>query len=191
MTRTRREQAEWRRERLLDAALDVFAEKGVDGASVKDVAQAAQATPGLLYHYFDSKEALVAALLRERGFISQLREALARDSGDQPALEVLTGLMSEFDRLLADNAKLVSLFFGSAHAGAELRELVAEGQRQIGGFLAARVAAGELRPHDTRTAATMLLATVAIGRRTQAPVDVTALVRILLTGLTSGEPDRD
>lgn len=146
--------------------------------------------PGLLYHYFDSKEALVAALLRERGFISQLRESLARDSDDRPALEVLTELMSEFDRLLAGNAKLVALFFGTAHAGAELRELVAEGQRQIGGFLAARVAAGELRPHDTRTAASMLLATVAIGRRTQAPVDVTALVQILFTGLTLGEQNR-
>jgi TetR/AcrR family transcriptional regulator, cholesterol catabolism regulator len=45
----RREQAEWRRERLLDAALEVFVSKGIDRATVKDIAQAAGVTPGLLY----------------------------------------------------------------------------------------------------------------------------------------------
>ncbi|MFC7582648.1 TetR/AcrR family transcriptional regulator [Nonomuraea antimicrobica] len=45
MARTRSEQAVWRREQLLNAALTVFADKGVDGATVKDVAQAAGVTP--------------------------------------------------------------------------------------------------------------------------------------------------
>jgi AcrR family transcriptional regulator len=66
----RREQAEWRRERLLDAALEVFVSKGIDRATVKDIAQAAGVTPGLLYHYFDGKETLLATLLEERSFLS-------------------------------------------------------------------------------------------------------------------------
>jgi AcrR family transcriptional regulator len=36
----RRELAEWRRQRILDAALAVFGSKGVDGASMKEVAAA-------------------------------------------------------------------------------------------------------------------------------------------------------
>ncbi|MBT2225334.1 TetR/AcrR family transcriptional regulator [Nonomuraea sp. NEAU-A123] len=179
MAKTRREQAEWRREKLLDAALDVFADKGVDGASVKDLAQAAGVTPGLLYHYFDSKDALVHALLAERGFLPQLRELLALDTGGRAAAEVLTELLGAFDQLLADNARLVALFFSAGQARTALGELAAEGQLLIGDFLAARVAAGELRPHDTRTAATALFATVAIGRTTGSPVDVAGLVELL------------
>jgi AcrR family transcriptional regulator len=34
-------------------------------------------TPGLLYHYFDGKETLLATLLEERSFLSKLRRQLA------------------------------------------------------------------------------------------------------------------
>ena len=59
----RSQQAQRRREELIDAALAVFGAKGIDGASIKDIAVAASVTPGLLYHYFDSKEDLVALIL--------------------------------------------------------------------------------------------------------------------------------
>ncbi|MBB3729969.1 TetR/AcrR family transcriptional regulator [Nonomuraea dietziae] len=179
MTKTRREQAEWRREQLLDAALKVFAAKGVDGASVKDIAEAAGVTPGLLYRYFESKEALVTTLLSERGFLPQLRELLTADHRGRPAVEMLTELLGAFDALLADNADLMAVFFGATQARAALAELVGEGQRLIGDFLAARVAEGELRPHDTATAARTLFATVAVSRRTGSPLDVARLVELL------------
>jgi hypothetical protein len=41
VTVRRREQAEWRRQRLLDAALEIFVEKGIERASVRDIARAA------------------------------------------------------------------------------------------------------------------------------------------------------
>lgn len=179
MGRTRQEQAQWRRERLLDAALEVFADKGIDGASVKDVTTAAGVTPGLLYHYFEGKEALAQALLAERGFLPRLRELLSRPNDQRPAIDVLAELLGEFDRLLAENTKLVALFFGTAHARDALGAFVAEGQRLIGEFLADRVRTGELRPHDTPTAATTLFATVAVGHRTGSPVDVATLIELL------------
>ena len=74
----RRELAEWRRQRILDAALAVFGSKGVDGASIKDVAAAAGVAPGLLYHYFAGKEALSLAVTVERGFLPELRALLAK-----------------------------------------------------------------------------------------------------------------
>ncbi len=179
MVRTRKEQAEWRREQLLDAALRVFARKGVDGASVKDLADAAGVTPGLLYRYFESKEALVEALLRERGFLPRLRELLTAGHDGRPAPQVLADLLGGFDALLAENADLVAVFFSATHARRALAELVSEGQRLIGDFLAARVALGELRPHDTETAARTLFATVAVNRATGSPVDVRSLVELL------------
>ncbi|WP_067824839.1 TetR/AcrR family transcriptional regulator [Actinomadura kijaniata] len=179
MARSRSEQAAWRREQLLDAALRVFADKGVDGATVKDVAQAAGVTPGLLYRYFDSKEAMVETLLSERGFLPRLRELGELRHDDRPATEVLTGLLEAFDRLLADNAELMAVFFSAAQARAPLAGLVGQGQRLIGDFLAERVAAGELRPHDTATAARTLFAAVAVNRRLGTPIDVSALVGLL------------
>ncbi|MFI6501259.1 TetR/AcrR family transcriptional regulator [Nonomuraea typhae] len=176
---TRKEQAEWRREQLLDAALAVFAAKGVDGASVKDIATAADVTPGLLYRYFDSKEALVETLLRERGFLPRLRELLTAGHTGRPARETLIDLLTAFDTLLADNADLVALFFGATRARPALAELTGEGQRLIGAFLDTQVDAGELRPHDTRTAARTLFATVAVNRAMRAPIDITALVGLL------------
>jgi hypothetical protein len=65
---------------------------------------------------------------------------------------------------------------------------VAEGQQLLADYLASRVAAGELRPHDTRTAAQLLLSTVALGQLTGADTDPAAVVGVLLHGLAA--PDK-
>jgi TetR/AcrR family transcriptional regulator len=57
--------AEERRLRLLSAARKVFAEKGLAGASTRDIARAAGVSEGLLYRYFASKEELHAEVLRD------------------------------------------------------------------------------------------------------------------------------
>jgi AcrR family transcriptional regulator len=149
----RRAQAQWRRQRLLDAALATFVDKGVDGATVKDITAAAGVTQGLLYHYFDGKDALVLAILQERGFLPELRRLLAGPRG-RPAGVVLPELAAGFRRLLADHAELVALFFAASRANPAVRAglygFVAEGQQLLADYLAARVAAGELRPTTWR-----------------------------------------
>jgi len=47
------------RERILAAAVALFAEQGFDGTSVQQVVDRAQVTKGALYHYFDSKDDLL------------------------------------------------------------------------------------------------------------------------------------
>ncbi|GAA2884267.1 TetR family transcriptional regulator [Actinoplanes cyaneus] len=46
------------RARIRDAAIGLFAEKGVAGATIRDIAQAAGVSSGLLRHHFGSKEGL-------------------------------------------------------------------------------------------------------------------------------------
>jgi len=46
------------RARIRDAAVRLFAERGADGTTVREIAQAAGVSPGLLRHHFGSKEAL-------------------------------------------------------------------------------------------------------------------------------------
>lgn len=51
-----------RREAILQAAQDVFAEKGFDGATIADIARTAGVASGTVYLYYDSKIDLFAAL---------------------------------------------------------------------------------------------------------------------------------
>lgn len=55
-----------RREQIIDAAMQVFAQKGYVRSTNKDIARAASITPGLIYHYFESKEALLMAVVESR-----------------------------------------------------------------------------------------------------------------------------
>jgi AcrR family transcriptional regulator len=49
---------------ILDAALRLFVERGFHGTAVPEVAEEAGVAAGTIYHYFDSKAALVNALYR-------------------------------------------------------------------------------------------------------------------------------
>ena len=51
------------RQRLLDAAAELFAERGIEGSSVDAIAERAQRTSGAIYDHFDGKAGLLFALL--------------------------------------------------------------------------------------------------------------------------------
>lgn len=67
--------AESRRAHVLDAARAVFLEHGLEGASMREIARQAGYTPGAIYSYFDSKEAIYGALLGES--LDRLHAAVA------------------------------------------------------------------------------------------------------------------
>jgi TetR/AcrR family fatty acid metabolism transcriptional regulator len=52
-----------RRDHIVDAATRVFAAKGFNGSSIRDVARAAGVADGTIYNYFDNKESLLFAIL--------------------------------------------------------------------------------------------------------------------------------
>src|SRR6201986_1323420 len=54
-----------KRRQIMEGAWAVFLAAGFDGASMNDVARVASVSKGTLYVYFDSKEALFEALIRE------------------------------------------------------------------------------------------------------------------------------
>jgi AcrR family transcriptional regulator len=55
-----------KRRQILDAAIRVFATRGFHACRVSDVADEAGVAYGLVYHYFDSKEAILNTLFTER-----------------------------------------------------------------------------------------------------------------------------
>jgi TetR/AcrR family transcriptional regulator, transcriptional repressor of bet genes len=58
------ESVEVRRQDLIAATLDAIAESGIQGATVREIADRAGVTPGLIRHYFTSKELMFQAAYR-------------------------------------------------------------------------------------------------------------------------------
>lgn len=65
------------KQRLVRVAMQMFAEKGFDGITVRDIASAANVSVGLINHHFGSKEGLREAV--DQYFLSQFEEILQDD----------------------------------------------------------------------------------------------------------------
>ena len=79
-----------RREQILDAAEQCFSSAGFHRTTMQDICKAAGVSPGALYLYFDSKEALIAGISeRDRGQFAERMEALARAPDVLKALSAL------------------------------------------------------------------------------------------------------
>ncbi|MDQ6693623.1 MAG: TetR/AcrR family transcriptional regulator [Chloroflexota bacterium] len=96
-----------RREQIMDAALRVFAQKGFAGATNRDIAREAAITPGLIYHYFSSKEALFTAIVAERSPL-QVARTLPSAILDQPPQVLLETLVKQI-LVVAEGEQFVQL----------------------------------------------------------------------------------
>ncbi len=113
-----------RRALVLDAARTVFAEAGIEGASVREIAKRAGYTPGAIYSYFDSKEAIYAALLDESLLRLQAAVAEARVSKSRPDKTLAARAQAWFD-FYAANPRDLDLGFYLVH-GMRPRGLTSE-----------------------------------------------------------------
>lgn len=115
-SRLRRQQAmsESRRAHVLAAARAVFEEHGLEGASIREIARRAGYTPGAIYSYFDSKEAVYGALLGES--LERLNQALqaAQPADDSPAARLRAKALGWF-RFYAANPRELDLGFYLVH----------------------------------------------------------------------------
>jgi AcrR family transcriptional regulator len=150
---------EEKRRQILDAAVRVFARQGYHDSRVGDIAKDAGVAYGLVYHYFDSKEAVLDAVFREAW--GRLVEALAAVAdAEEPAPDRLCKVTKLVLRTWRDDPDLVRLLVREitrsphlqreiddiAAAFAVLERIVAEGQAE-----------GTIRPAlETRFAAWML-----------------------------------
>ena len=153
-----------RPEELIAAALDEFVERGYEAAKLADVARRAGVTKGTIYLYFESKEALFKAVVRETivPVIAQ-GEALAR-SFTGSARELLEQLVREYWRLVGETALagIPKLMMAEAATFPELTrfyydEVVTRGHRLMAGVIERGIKNGEFRPVDVRVAAKLAM----------------------------------
>src|SRR5262250_2850332 len=150
-----------RRAEICRTAAQIFRERGYDATSVSDIARALGMTKAGLYHYFDSKEALLFEIMTY-GLERVRDEVVTPVRSIRDPEERLRQIVLRHARIATDGRGAV------AHLGDELRALPAAARRQIEermrfyvdlirGTLVEIKAAGRLRDVDPTVAAFSLL----------------------------------
>jgi AcrR family transcriptional regulator len=113
------------RRRILQIALTLMAQRGVDGTSMRDLASAAGLNVASLYHYFPSKRDLLESVLIEQGFLP-IRPVHVDSEGMAPAAEPLTlaQLLAEIMTSMFEVEDFVRLMVGEAMRGEETARAV-------------------------------------------------------------------
>jgi len=183
----REQQKQERRNQLIDAALALFAERGVDATTIRDIAERAGVAQGLVYHYFESKDALLWAIIERDNPLPILSGALTNVAG-RPVREVLLDLATRAYELLETKRLIIAVVAREAMTRPELQQRIFALQRiGIGLYVAymrSRIAAGEVREHDPAVSARMLIGSMLALRLSDAPPGyVPAVVDALLRGI--------
>lgn len=147
---------------LVTAAAELFAERGYEGTSLRDVAERMGMLKGSLYHYINAKSDLLVHVLREaheRG----VKSLSAIAAGDGPAIERLEALVGAHARYVCTETVFTASFL-EAHrylAPARAQEFVAAERAYrlaVEGLIARGQAEGSLRADlDPKVAALCLL----------------------------------
>lgn len=143
-----------RRRAILDAALEVFLESGLEAAAVDDIRRRSGASVGSLYHRFGSKEGIAAAVYVDalRDYQAEFVATLdrARDAADGIRAAVRTHM--RWVRGHPDRAQFLFAVAGAdvrRAARGELRDLNDRFFAAVEGWLRHHVEAGEVRPLPT------------------------------------------
>ncbi len=115
--RVKRPSADATRERILAAALDVFAERSFDGATTRDIAARAGVTQPLLNYHFSSKDELWRAAVD--GLFDELNRSLASRADGLRGVDELTMsrlLVREFIYFSASHPQLHRIITGECKA---------------------------------------------------------------------------
>ena len=144
------------RDRILQAALQVFAGKGYHGAAVDDIVRASRTSKGAVYHHFPNKEALFLALVDELSARLATAVTTAIESRQGALGKVEAALRAGLEtfaqhRELARILLLESVSLGKAY-GAKRAEVHGRFASLIQAYLDQAVTEGSIPPLDTRIA---------------------------------------
>jgi AcrR family transcriptional regulator len=106
------------RGQLLDAALALFAERGIANTTVAQIAEAGQVTSAMIHYWFDTRERLLDAVVEERlaPLFHTIWDPVDVERGEP--LELVRGIVSRMFDVTAKTPSLPSLW---------LREIISEG----------------------------------------------------------------
>ncbi len=152
-----------RRQALLDAALDEFAERGFAAARMEDIARRADLSKGTLYLYFESKEDLFKALVDTKA-APRLDEIEALVTEMPSALEALATFAQLAPMLIQRSPvpRLAKIIIGESNQFPEIadfyrRNFIERGMGVIRSVLEQGVERGELEVEDPALTARLIM----------------------------------
>jgi len=164
------------RERLMQAALASFAERGYDATGVAEICQRAGVSKGAFYYHFASKQALFLALL-DQWLAALEREMTRLAAPSAPAaqsLQAMVGLLQQVFRDASGRLLMYLEFWRQAARDETIwQATVAPFQRYhalLAGMIEQGIAEGSLRPCDPQEAARALVS-MAVGMVLQSALD--------------------
>ena len=135
MARPKSQQHDLKRDEILDIAAQCFASQSYPAASMNDIAAACGTSKARLYHYYESKEAILFDLLdrytqRLLAIIGQAEAtAQRRNLDDRAALhELIRSFLEEYE---TSATRHVALLHDTKFLGDEQRELILNRQRDV------------------------------------------------------------
>jgi len=190
------------RERILDAALEVFSERGFAGATTRDISAKADVNEVTLFRHFDSKKGLYAAVISERSPIAEVGRNIEFDT-DLPVDELLRANAASVLSVLRANRRQFMLIMGDAWRPQKSRNMmsrlaVERGITIVAGLMEALMDVGKMRRGDPEVAARAMVGMIQsyflnvdilAGRRRDPDEDARMLdgfVSIFLDGTRSG-----
>ena len=148
------------RQRILEAALQLFSERGYDGATTRAIASLAGVNEVTLFRHFGSKKSLFQAVLRNNSALPGLEFALReRLTGDyrQDLLILATQVLA----LLHARRKEILMLLAEAERRPEMLERIAfvpmQQRQMVSDYLKWQMEQGHVRPLDPDLAAQGLL----------------------------------
>jgi AcrR family transcriptional regulator len=168
-----------RRAAILRASFPLFAVRGFEGTTTRDLASAAGVTEPILYRHFPSKADLFAAVLdgaAER-ILVRVGAAVAGTRGAGERLEALAQRLEPMLAELEDEFRVVN---GAAatHADPATTAVVRDVYTRIGAALSKAFAGGGLRRGVRPETAGHLLLEVGLGASLVRPLGVAAVARV-------------
>jgi AcrR family transcriptional regulator len=154
---------------LIDAATELFGERGYRGTSVQAIAERAGVSRGSIFWHFDSKEGLLWAVAA-RAFESWERDVLVPDVGTATGIEAVRRALAAHRRFLTERAGDLRLFYvlmfealgPRPELAPEFARLHANLRSMTVGWIERAIAAGEIRG-DVDAGAVVTVITGALG----------------------------
>lgn len=153
-----------RRRQILEAALICFKEKGFHGASMSSICKKAKMSPGHLYHYFKSKNELIASIIEADASLHEEKLASLVESGN--TLETMLNRIDEIWSTDKDlNAALFAEIMSEATRNPETAATIRQHEIRLRERFAKTIAIGQERGHidtsvDPLGFSTMIIACV-------------------------------
>jgi AcrR family transcriptional regulator len=164
MTPVRQRRKEARPQELLDAALELFVEKGFAATRIEEVALRAGVSKGTLYLYYPSKEDLLKAVIEQRLSAEITAVAAEAERFEGPTPELLRQLLTGWWQRMYESpvSGVFKIIVTEVRAFPEIadfhrRAVVEPGQQLIGGLLQRGIERGEFRPVDVGCAVQSLV----------------------------------